>query len=36
MLEDYVEGMSGKGVKNHIRLKCIGETCFFEGDVGLD
>ena len=36
MLEDYVEGVRGKGVKNRIRLKCTGEACFFEGDVGLD
>ena len=36
MLEDYVEGVREKGVKNGIRLKCTGEACFFEGDVGLD
>ena len=36
VLEDYVEGLRGKGVKNHIRLKCAGEAHVSEGDVGLE
>ena len=36
MLEDYVEGLRGKGVKNSIRLKCAGDTHVSEGDVGLE
>lgn len=35
MLEDYVEGMRGKGVKNHIKLKCARDP-HFEGDAGLE
>ena len=36
MLEDYMERMKGKGVKNRIKLKCAGEARFREGDMGLE
>ena len=36
MLEDYMECMGWKGVNNHIKLKCAGEACFYEGDMGLE
>ena len=36
VLEDYVESLRGKEVKNHIRLKCAGEAYVSEGDMGLE